>query len=256
MNKPSRVIAKVAAFAAFGALWEIAPLARWVNPVLLPPLHKAAREIIVHSGFLQSALVSFTRMALGFGLASVAGLVLGMLLGGWFPTLEAFLSSPLEALSQISPMLLFHAAILFFGIGEGPKAFIVFWASVWPVLFSAAAGVKAAGADELHWAASLGSSRAYIFLHVALPASAPLVFSGLRQGAQSAFTILVAAEMMGSQSGLGYWILLSRDNFRLARMYAGVLSIAVLSLIFDGLLGIVQHFADKNPKIAGREAWV
>lgn len=133
--------------------------------------------------------------------------------------------------------------ILFFGIGELSKVAIIFWASVWPILISTIAGVKSIDPVLLRSARSMGAEGLTLFRKVILPAAAPSVFTGVRLGAAYAFMVLVAAEMIGANAGLGFLVLYSQEVFRIPDMYAAMVSLAVLGLLLNRLLVVLERSA-------------
>ncbi|MFD2838368.1 ABC transporter permease [Azotobacter vinelandii] len=140
----------------------------------------------------------------GLLLAIVSGVGLGLLMGG-FRRLEALVDPLLQLFRQTSALALFPVFILFFGIGELSKVAIIFWASFWPILLSTISGVKQVDRLLIDSARSMGASRAFLFVKVVLPAAAPSIFTGVRLAGAYCVTALVAAEMIGAHSGLGFF---------------------------------------------------
>jgi NitT/TauT family transport system permease protein len=146
-------------------------------------------------------------------------------------------------LSQLNPFLLFHIIILFMGIGEAPKVTIVVWTCLWPIFFSTFSGVKSVNPALIKSGCAFGLTKFQLLTKIYFPASLSYIFAGLRLALGYSLFMLVAAEMMGASSGLGFLILDSQENFQLHRMYCAVLFIAVLGLALDGLLNLIsRHF--------------
>ncbi|WP_084201305.1 ABC transporter permease [Geobacter pickeringii] len=226
----------------FLALWELLPHTGIVDPVFLPPLSAVVENIagLWQGGDLQThALVSLQRALGGFLAAVVLGLPLGLVVGGWFPRLQAALEPLMELFAQTNPVVLFHIIILFLGIGEGAKTFIIGWLCLWPVAFSAMNGVRNADPLLIKAARSLGIGRLKLFVSVVLPSAAPLIFAGLRLSAGYAFIMLVAAEMMGASSGLGWLVIQAQESYHVARIFAGAAVITGLALSVDGVLKLI-----------------
>jgi NitT/TauT family transport system permease protein len=190
--------------------------------------------------------VSLLRALSGFVIATLLGVPLGLLLGTWFKKLNAYLDFPLEILSQLNPFILFHILILFLGIGESPKITIVAWTCLWPVTFSAINGAKSVSPLLLKAGRAFGLNRFGILIKIVVPQALPLIFAGIRLSLGYSLFMLIAAEMMGASSGLGFLTLVSQENFQLNRMYAAVVMIACLGIVLDYLLvhgfsKIVKH---------------
>ena len=166
--------------------------------------------------------------------------MLGLLIGG-FRRLAAIVDPLLQLFRQTSAFALFPVFILFLGIGELSKVAIIFWASFWPVLLSTVSGVKQVDRLLVNSALSMGASRRFIFFKVVLPASLPSIFTGVRLAGAYSITALVAAEMIGAHSGLGFLTLNSQETFQIPTMYAGILMLAVLGLLLNYLLALLER---------------
>jgi NitT/TauT family transport system permease protein len=238
-------IPKLLIVAALLALWEGLPRAGFINANFLPPVSTVANNLwaMIASGELtKHALVSLQRVALGLGVSIAIGVPLGLAMGA-FKSLESAIDGPLQAGRQISAIALFPVFILFFGIGELSKVAIIFWASVWPVLLSTVAGVKGIDPVLLRSARSMGAKGLTLFRKVVLPAAAPSIFTGVRLGAAYAFMVLVAAEMIGANAGLGFLVLYSQEVFRIPDMYAAMISLAAFGLLLNRLLVALERSA-------------
>lgn len=225
--------------AGFLALWQLAPALGIVDPAFIPPPSVVCRSVagLVGTGemFLHAS-ASLKRVLAGFGLAVAAAVPLGFALGGGMPALGRFLGPLLTLLGQVNAFSLFPIFILFFGIGEIAKVAIIFWSSVWPILSMTIAGVRNVDPSLLKAARSMGASRWMIFRKVVLPAAAPSVFTGIRIGATVAFLMLIAAEMVGASTGLGWLIHNSQVNYIIPRVFAAAIAIALLGMGTNTLL--------------------
>ena len=220
------------------ALWEGLPRIGLVNPNFLPPASDVARtlwRLLVSGELLRHAWVSLDRILLGLALSILVGVPLGIFMGSW-KTFERTLDGPLQAGRQVSAIALFPVFILFFGIGELSKVVIIFWASVWPILLNTTIGVKTVDPVLIRSARSMSAQGATLFCKVVLPAAAPAIFTGVRLGAAYAFMVLVAAEMIGANSGLGFLVLNSQEVFKIPEMYAAIVALAAFGLGVNKLL--------------------
>jgi NitT/TauT family transport system permease protein len=177
-------------------------------------------------------VASLRRIVVGLALAAAAGIPLGLLLGS--APLAARTSGPvLGLLRMISPLSWTPIAIILFGVGDAPVVFLVAIGATWPIAINTAAGVTHLDPRWLRVARSLGASRAEALRHVVWPGIRPSVLTGLRVATGLAWVVLVPAEMLGVDSGLGYFILDARDRFAYDELVAAILVIGALGLALD-----------------------
>jgi NitT/TauT family transport system permease protein len=228
----------------FLAGWELLPRAGGLLRTFIAPPSVVARVLwdILRSGELaQHAGVSAFRALSGFGLAAVLALPLGFLLGGRFHAFERVVSPVLSFLGQVNPFSLFPLFMLLFGIGELSKSALVFWVCLWPLLFHTTTAVKQLDPLLVRAGRTLGCGPLRLFFRVIVPAASPGIFAGLRASASTAFFMLVAAEMIGATSGLGWLVWNSEINFQIARLFTATVVISVLGLGLNALLGVLER---------------
>jgi len=138
-------------------------------------------------------------------------------------------------LRPISPIALFPVFILWFGIGIFSKIAIIFWVCWFPILLSTIKGVKSVDPILIKAARSMGASDSKLFKSVILPSSTFWIITGLRIGAASSLLALIAAEMIGTNSGIGFFVLTSAYTFKTVNMYAGILAIGLIGFFFNYL---------------------
>jgi NitT/TauT family transport system permease protein len=238
-----RVVERGIGIVIFLALWEALPRLGIVSEAYLSPPSAVVASIaqLIDNGQLwKHVAASLQRSLWGLLLASFAGVVLGLLIGG-FKRLATIVDPVLQLFRQTSAFALFPVFILFLGIGELSKVAIIFWASFWPVLLSTVSGVKQVDRLLVNSALSMGASQRFIFFKVVLPASLPSIFTGVRLAGAYSITALVAAEMIGAHSGLGFLTLNSQETFQIPTMYAGILLLAVLGLLLNYLLALLER---------------
>jgi len=225
----------------FLALWEIVPHLGIFNPTYLPPFSKVAValwEIILDGTLFTHIAISLERSLSGFGLALVFSIPLGFLLG-WYPRFEHFLDPLLQIFRQTSVLALFPVFILVFGIGEFSKIFLIFWAVQWPILLNTALGVKEVDPLLVKAARSMNATTWQLFSKVIFPAAFPSIFLGIRLAATYSILVLIAAEMIGARSGLGFLLFDSEQLFKVPTMFASIVTMALLGLGLNyGLLAI------------------
>lgn len=239
----ARVAERGIGIVVFLALWEALPRLGIVSDAYLSPPSAVIASIaqLVDTGQLWKHLAaSLQRSLWGLLLASFFGVVLGLSIGS-SKRLAAIVDPVLQLFRQTSAFALFPVFILFLGIGELSKVAIIFWASFWPVLLSTVSGVKQVDRLLVNSALSMGASQRFIFFKVVLPASLPSIFTGVRLAGAYSITALVAAEMIGAHSGLGFLTLNSQETFQIPTMYAGILLLAVLGLLLNYLLALLER---------------
>ena len=219
------------------ALWfaastfELIPY--WPSPIAV------ADVFVEHAGpLLVHALHTLTRGLIGLGIGAVLGVAVALLFG-WNRYIRAFLAPTLVAAKSIPVLALIPIFILWFGIGE--KSIIPFvtvgcFFIVVVVSIEAIANVPQA---YLWAASSLGASPARLYTRVVLPAIVPGIIGGLRIAAASVFPLTLAAEFLGAQQGLGYYIIKRVAQLQVPEMIAGVISITVLAVAADAAVRIV-----------------
>lgn len=162
---------------------------------------------------------------------------------GWYRAVAEFLGPLLELFRNTAALALLPVFVLLLGIGETSKVSIVVYACVWPVLLNTVSAVRSVDATLVKSARSLGLPAPRIFQKVVLPASVPAIFTGIRMAGANSILVLIAAEMVGAKSGLGYLVNSAQQNFAITQMYAGIITISVIGLAVNQLLlATERHF--------------
>ena len=222
----------------FLLLWEVCGrLGFLVNPLFLPPFSKVLKALfeIAASGKLwQHLSISLWRSLSGFTLGMLVAVPLGLTIG-WFKGLGAFLNPLLQLFRNMPTLALLPVFVMFFGIGEFSKTMVILWGVLWATLLNTVSGVRNVDPQLIKAARSMGVGPLRLFWTVVLPASLPYIFAGMRISATVSILILIAAEMMGANKGLGYALFFYQSNFKVAEMYA--------MLVVMALLGVTLNFA-------------
>lgn len=259
MSANTRVrVYRIALSGVLVMLWELSARFAVIDPLFLPPPTRIVATILElwrHGSLREHTLLSAARALTGFAVGIVVGPTLGFLLGGWFPRLRIAAGPVLHLFSQANPVVLFHVVILFFGIGETAKVFIIAWLTVWPLAFSAIAGVQNVDTHLFKTARAFGLSRMSLFVRVVLPSAAPSIFTGARLAAGYAFVMLIAAEMMGTSSGLGWFLVQSQESYHVLRIFAAAVVITALALVTDWILAIVERFTVRWQTTPDERRW-
>jgi NitT/TauT family transport system permease protein len=191
---------------------------------------------------LKYIVASLFRVTIGFGLAVGIGVPLGLLLG-WFQRLYFAFNPLIQVLRPISPIAWIPVAILWFGVDDRAPVFLIFLASVFPIMVSAMAAVQNIHPVYIRAARNFGLGRVDLFRHVILPATLPQVLTGIRIALGVAWLVVVAAEMIAVNSGLGYLIIDARNaGKRYDLVVAGMLLIGLIGLGLDLLVRQLEKF--------------
>ncbi|MCX0271435.1 ABC transporter permease [Nocardia zapadnayensis] len=238
-----RVTKPSVAILAFLALWEIAPRVGLVDKVFLPPFSEVAATFfeLIGSGQLREHVsTSLSRALTGFVIAVAIAVPLGVAIA-WYRPVADFLNPVLELFRNTAALALLPVFILILGIGETSKVALVIYACTFPILLNTISGVRTVDPLLVKSARSLGFSQIALVYKVVLPAAVPTIFTGLRMAAASSILVLIAAEMVGAKAGLGYLITAAQLNFQIPDMYAGIIAIALVGLIFNAVLVFVER---------------
>lgn len=195
----------------------------------------AAAQVLVRGGEISHhALVSLKRVTLGLLTALAIGVPLGLLVG-ISRRAEQMTSVVFQLLRMISPLSWMPLAVMALGLGDSPVVFLLVCAAVWPVLLNVSAGIAAIDPQWLTLADSLGASPRERLLRVMVPAITSHLLTGLRLAIGLIWVVLVPAEMLGVNAGLGYFILDTRDRMAYDELMASILFIGVLGYLLDCL---------------------
>jgi len=227
----------------FLAIWEVVPRLGLVDVTFLPPFSEviAAGWQLAQSGELyDDVTASLLRALSGFVIAVVVVVPLG-LVTGWYARLGDFLNQIIEIARNTAPLALLPVFILLLGIGELSKVTMVIYSCAWPLLLNTIAAVRQVDPLLIKSARTMGATPSQLFRKVILPASLPTIFVGVRLASASAMLVLVASEMVGAKSGLGYLIINSQYSFLIPQMYFGILGITVIGLVFNAILEALER---------------
>ena len=217
-------------------IWQLAVMLGRYQTSLLPPpakVFKGMSELIKDGTLFTHFKVSLTRFFIGYLSAIIAGVILGLFLG-WNKRIWSFVEPIVQVLRPVSYSLV-SLIVLWFGIGI-PAIAIIFIAGFYPILLSTVSGVGNVDGIYLKVADNFGIRQPQMLFKIVLPAAFPLIANGLHIALGSAWVFLVAGEMVGAQSGLGYLIIDARNSLRSDLVLAGIIFIGVLGLLLDRLI--------------------
>ena len=223
-------------FASLFALWHVASVYLLNSVLFPPPLRVIAKAVeLAEEGTLWSnASVSLRRIALGFLFGSLFGVPLGLAIGS-FAIVRRLLEPYTEFLRFIPATALITVAVIWFGIGEGSKVFLIIYTTIFIVIINTAAGVSAVAPNKIRAAKSLGASRAQVFFFVALPATLPYILTGMRLAMGNSFVTIIAAELVAANAGLGKMIWDARLYMLVDQIFVALLVLGLLGFTADRL---------------------
>jgi len=198
------------------------------------------RELIADGTLWDHITSSLARVGAGFGLAVLVAIPLGLWMGR-VETAYMTLNPVFQILRPISPIAWIPIAILWFGVGNASPIFLIFIASVFPLIVQTAAAVHTIDRRYLRAAANFGVSRSQLLRKVVIPAVLPEIIVGMRISLGVGWLVVVAAEMIALRSGLGYLIMDSRNaGNRYDLVVAGMIIIGMIGLLLDGLMRLLE----------------
>ena len=233
-----RLASRYGLVTAFLLVWQAASTAGWVDASVFPPptaIAAALADGVLGGALLDDTALSLQRAGTAFAAAVATGIPLGLLMGQ-LPAVERALDPILQLFRQTSALALYPVFILLLGLGEASKVFVIFWATLFPILLATIGGVKEVDGRLIDMARTYGAGRLTVFRRVVLPAAVPAIFVGLRLGATTALLLLIAAEMIGANKGLGFQVMNAQYNFQIPEMFAAIALLALLGLAVNGLL--------------------
>ncbi len=220
------------------AMWHLAAVR--YDSVLVPTPMQVLRsgwELLADGPLVTHIGTSLARFVVGYAAAALCGIVSGLLFG-WFAGAWRFVDPVVQILRPVSPIAWTPFIVLWFGIGDIPAVAIIFIAVFFPVLLATVAAVGRTEKIYLRVAQNFAFSRFQTLTKIVLPASFPQISTGLHQAIGTGWVFLVAGEMVGAQSGLGFLIIDSRNNLQPDWLLAAILVIGALGLLLDTAVNV------------------
>lgn len=240
-------ISNLAALAVLVIVWQIVS-AVWlprIDPymaVLMPPptiVFRSAVELISSGDLTYHTLASLKREGIAF-LFALAAVPIGLLMG-WYQPIYAQLDPVIEVLRPIPPLAWIPLSILWFGIGDEQNEFIIFLGMFFPILINAVDGVRKVERNLVRAARSLGANEYSLITRIVLKAALPQIITGIRIGLGVGWMALVAAELVGASSGLGFLINDARSVLRTDIIVVGMATIGMVGLAIDAVLRLATR---------------
>lgn len=230
----------VAAVAAWWAATRLVPMPEQFADGFSPASAWDGLVSMVRTGELWHHLLpSLRRIGVGMLIAFVVGVPVGVAVG-YFASARRLTNTVFQFLRMISPLAWMPVAIIMFGVGDRPVYFLISIAAVWPIVINTAQGVRGMEPGWTKVVRTLGGGQRDVLLRAVLPAVVPDIITGVRISVGISWVILVPAEMLGVSSGLGYFILDTRDRFAYGELMAAILAIGAVGLLLDTVLGYLE----------------
>lgn len=220
--------------ALFLALWHFCIV--WTATKVFPsPLdvERALAELLRKNVLWNDIYNSLSRVAIGFGAAVALGVPVGLTLG-WYPSANQVVNPVMQILRPISPIAWIPVAIIFFGVGDNAAIFLIFLGAYFPIVVACINGVSNVPSIYRRAGRNFGLTPVQLLARVVFPAALPQIIVGLRIALGIAWLVVVAAEMIAVDSGLGYLVIDARNSGkRYDLVVAAMLLIGVIGLVLD-----------------------
>ena len=221
-------------FVSLFVLWHLASV-YLVSSVLFPPpaiVFRKAVILVLNGVLLEHLWASVQRILIGFIAGSLLGIPIGLAMGSFRPVRQV-LEPYTEFLRFIPSVAMITVAVIWFGIGEASKIFLIIYTTIFIVILNTAAGVSAIANNKIRAAQALGATRGQIFFHVALPATVPYILTGMRLAMANSFTTIVAAELIAANEGLGKMLWDGRMFMLVDDIFVSLVSLGLLGFAVD-----------------------
>lgn len=227
------------------AIWELGSRSGWISALVLPAPSEAftaLKELAVSGDLWRHVSVSVMRLTVGWTIGTILGLLIGLSIGLFSLARSGFL--PLvSAIFPIPKIALLPLFVIWFGIGEGSKVATILFGTFFPTVIAVYGGVDNVDRNLIRMGQSFGLSWISIVRKIILPGALPAILSGARVSASIAIVLLVAAEMIGAEYGIGAYVLLAGSLMATDQLIAGVALLSILGLTVAWLIGRAEkHF--------------
>ncbi|HEY9570003.1 MAG TPA: ABC transporter permease [Metalysinibacillus sp.] len=238
----------IGSFTLLVVLWQLVVVVGNYEAALLPSPKQVAQalwSLFISGLLLEHISISLYRFGIGYILAVIAGIMLGILLGR-MPTVWRFVNPSVQLLRPVSPIAWSPFIVLFAGIGNLPAIIIIFIAAFFPILLATVTAVSKISPVYLQIAQNFELTPFAVVKKIIIPASFPAIMGGLQIALGSAWIFLVAGEMVGAQSGLGFLIIDARNALRLDLVFAAIIIIGLFGLLFNTIIQQISYRVTKQ----------
>jgi len=206
--------------------------------------------MILNGSLLDNIWASLQRIAMGFFFGAAMGVPIGLTIGS-FPFARKLIEPWTEFLRFIPAVAMITISVIWFGIGEESKIFLIIYTTIFIVILNTAAGVASIAPNKLRAAQSLGANRWQLFALVALPATVPFILTGMRLAMANSFTTIVAAEFVSAQFGLGVMLWNGRMFMLIDEIFVALVTLGLLGFTADRIFRFgIYRFARRYSPVA------
>jgi ABC-type nitrate/sulfonate/bicarbonate transport system permease component len=233
----------VAFIAALLLMWEAAAATGTMPSLSFPRMSDILVTLwglVISGEILRELGDSMWRMFAGYFIGVSLGILLGLLMG-YFRVFYNLLEPITEVLRPIPSPAYLPIVILFLGIDDEMKIFMIAFASLFPVLINTYSGVRSVDPIQLQTARTFGVAGRKLVWQIVLPAASPYIFTGMRVSLAVALIVMVISEMVAASSGIGYFILSAQRGFKIREMFAGVLTLAIVGYVLNRLFVAIEN---------------
>lgn len=242
-----RAAISLGAVAVFFLLWHLGGRFGWLSAVILPPPEEVLETLVemASEGYRQTPLlghvaISLVRALAAFAAAVAVGVPLGLLMG-LLPVLAAVLDPFVQFLRPLPKLALIPLVIVWLGIGETSKVFLIFVSTLFSVVVGSAAAVRSVREGRVRLALALGATRWQLLRHIVLPSALPEIFTSIRLAVGVGWTTLIAAEMIAADSGMGWMVMNASSYMRTDVVMAGILLLGITGYLLDVAIVALQR---------------
>jgi NitT/TauT family transport system permease protein len=225
-------------------LWEVVARSGVLATVAFPPFSRvfeAFWKLLVTGQIVGLLVPSLERLFIGYFFALVIGVAFGIAMG-YFRSAYMLFEPLTEILRPIPSPAYVPIAILFLGLGDEMKIFVIAFSSFFPILLSTHSGVRAVDIIQINTARTFGLSAGAILRKVIVPSASPQIFTGMRVSLAISLIMVVISEMVASVDGIGFFILNAQRAFRVPDMYAGVVTLGILGYTLNAIFVNIERY--------------
>ena len=224
-------------------LWELSSAMDWVSSLSWPRMTLITAtwwDLLLSGEMLSELAPSLWRMFAGYFIGIGLGVLVGLLMGS-FRVIYNLLEPITEVLRPIPSPAYVPIAILFLGIDDEMKVFMIAFASFFPVLLNTYSGVRSVDPVQLQTARTFGVKGRRLLWQIVLPSASPYIFTGMRVSLAVALIVMVISEMVAAANGVGYFILAAQRGFKIREMFAGVVTLAVVGYALNWVFLAIEN---------------
>jgi taurine transport system permease protein len=235
----------------FLAICSLASVWLWAtnqNSTLIPSPHSVILRLtqlftqpINKYTLIQHIGISLRRILIALCFATIIGLIVGILIG-WSNIAKRTIGTLFEFIRPIPPLAWLPLVIMSFGLGEFPKVLIIFIATVAPIIINTSTGIRLVDSLYLDVGRSFNASQCQLLWNISLPAALASIFAGLRNSISVGWTVVLAAEMMGATSGIGFLITRGMDFFDVPLIIAGIITVGIVGALISLICELIERW--------------